>query len=82
MFCVLLSLYLKLLFLKAILWVPEIRDDSPRRSMHGLFHSSRFNFDKLNGPLEARSWGLVQPDSIGKKRETLILFIELLVFVK
>ena len=34
-----------------MLWVPEIRDDSPRRSMHGLFHSSRFNFD--NGPLEA-----------------------------
>ena len=30
--------------------MPEIRDDSPRRSMHGLFHSSRFNFD--NGPPE------------------------------
>ena len=52
MFCVLLSLFLKLLFLKAILWVPEIRGDSPRRSMHGLFHSRRFNFDKLNAPLE------------------------------
>ena len=30
---------------QAMLWVPEIRDDSPRRSMHVQFHSSRFNFD-------------------------------------
>ena len=35
---------------QAILWVPEIRDDSPRRGMHDLFHSSRLNLD--NGPLE------------------------------
>ena len=28
---------------QAMLWVPEIRDDSPRRSMHDLFHSNRIN---------------------------------------
>ena len=41
-------------------------------------------FHKLNGPLEpgVASWGLTQPDSIGKKRVTLILFIQLLVIVK
>ena len=66
---------------QAILWVPEIRDDSPRRGMHDLFPEFKpIIFGQRTS--EAKSWGLMQPDIIGKKRVTLIFFIRLLVFVK